>query len=192
MQSKTNIPHPNSNRLIVVMVSALILGVVWAFISRMSEPSSRQPGPPANPKAGSTAPDFTLDLLDGGRLTLSELQGHPVVLNVWATWCYPCRQEMPAIEKVYQRYKEMGLVVIGLNLTSLDSESDVGAFAREFGLTFPIVLDRDGSVSARYQFPGLPTTFFIDRSGIIHSIIVGGPMSEAAIQSSVEDLLQEK
>ena len=99
---------------------------------------------------------------------------------------------MPAIESVYQRYKDSGLVVIGLNLTSQDSESDAWAFAQELGLTFPIALDRDGSVRDRYQLLGLPSTYFIDQSGIIRSIIVGGPMSEATIQFSIEDLVKGK
>lgn len=182
----------NSKGLIATLASILILGAAWILISRAAAPSSGQSGPPASLKAGSAAPDFTLALLDGGQLTLSELRGHPVVLNLWATWCYPCRQEMPALEKAYQCYKDAGLLVIGLNLTSQDSESDVRAFVQEFGLTLPIVLDRDGSVIARYQLLGLPSTFFIDQSGIIRAVIVGGPMSEATIQSNVEDLLQRK
>jgi peroxiredoxin len=192
MKSKTKLFPLNSNRLITIMTMMLILGTVWTFISRVSDPSSPQSGPPPNPKEGFTAPDFTLDLLDGGKVTLSEMRGYPVVLNLWASWCPPCRSEMPAIEKVFQRYQDAGLIVIGLNMTSQDSESDARAFVQELGLTFPIVLDRDGSVSARYQLLGLPSTFFIDQSGIIRSVIVGGPMSEATIQSNVEDLLQEK
>lgn len=192
MKSQTNISPLNSNRLIMILSIMLILGAVWTVVSRVAEPSSQQSGPPPNPKEGFTAPDFTLDLLDGGQLTLSELRGHPVVLNLWASWCLPCRSEMPAIEKVYQSNKEAGLIVIGLNLTSQDSESDIRAFAQELALTFPIALDRDGSVRDRFQLLGLPTTYFIDQSGIIRSVVVGGPMSEATIQSNVEELLQEK
>ena len=192
MKSRTY-PFPLiSNRLIVLIASILILGALWTLISRGPESSSQQSGVPPNPKEGFTAPDFTLDLLDGGQLSLSELRGHPIVLNFWASWCLPCRSEMPAIESVYQRYKESGLVVIGLNLTSQDSESDARAFVQELGLTFPIALDRDGSVRERYQLLGLPSTYFIDQSGIIRSVIVGGPMSEATIQSNIEDLVREK
>ena len=192
MNSKTNIFPRNSNRWITIMTTLLILGAVWTFMSRVREPFSQQPGPPPNPKEGFAAPDFTLDTLEGGQLTLSELRGHPVVLNLWASWCLPCRSEMPAIEKAYQRYKDSGLRVIGLNMTSQDSESNAKAFVQELGLTFPIVLDRDGSARARYQLLGLPSTYFIDRQGIIRSVIVGGPMSEATIQSNIEDLVQEK
>jgi len=125
-------------------------------------------------------------------LTLTELRGNPVVLNLWASWCLPCRSEMPAIEKAYHRYRDASLIVIGLDMTSQDSESDARAFVEELGLTFPIVLDRDGSVQSHYQLLGLPSTYFIDRQGIIRSAVIGGPMSKATIQSNIEDLLLEK
>ncbi|MCI0555024.1 MAG: TlpA family protein disulfide reductase, partial [Anaerolineae bacterium] len=192
MKSQRNSSSMKSNRLLTTMISILILGAAWTFISRVPEPSSQQSDPPPNPQEGFAAPDFMLDTLDGGQLTLSELRGHPVVLNLWASWCLPCRSEMPSIEKAYQHYKDSGLIVIGLNMTSQDSELDVRAFVQEFGLTFPIVLDRDGSVRDRYQLLGLPSTYFIDPQGIIRSVVVGGPMSEATIQFNVEDLLQEK
>jgi len=192
MKSETARSPLNSDRLTMILVAILILGTVWTFISRASNPSSPQASRPPSPKEGFTAPDFTLDTLDGGKLTLSELRGHPVVLNLWASWCLPCRKEMPAIGEVYERYENEGLIVIGLNLTSQDSRSDVSAFVQELGLTFPIALDADGSVRDRYQLLGLPTTYFIDQRGIIRSVVVGGPMSEATIQSKVEDLLQEK
>jgi cytochrome c biogenesis protein CcmG, thiol:disulfide interchange protein DsbE len=169
-----------------------VAGVVWMYFSRMPVEKIAQAGPPPSPKEGFTAPDFTLDLLRGGEITLSELKGNPVVLNLWATWCGPCREEMPAIENVYRSYKELGLTVIGLNLTSQDSEKAVSNFVQELDLTFPIALDRDGSVTKRYQLMGLPTTYFIDSQGVIQSVVVGGPMSEALIQSKVEALFQEQ
>ncbi|HBG74735.1 MAG TPA: TlpA family protein disulfide reductase [Anaerolineae bacterium] len=179
------------HRTIIWALCALILGVLWMYISRAPSTLNMSVGPPPSPKEGFSAPDFTLELLDGGQITLSGLRGQPVVLNLWTTWCGPCREEMPAIEKVYRDYKDLGLVVIGLNLTSQDSEESVAAFVQELGLSFPIALDRDGSVSNRYQLLGLPTTFFIDREGVIRSMVVGGPMSEALIQSKVKNLLSE-
>jgi peroxiredoxin len=99
---------------------------------------------------------------------------------------------MPAIERVYQRHRGDGLVVVGLNVTAQDSEAAARAFVQEFGLGFPIVLDRDGAASARYELIGLPSTYFIDRQGIIRVAIIGGPMSEAVMLSHVQDLLQEQ
>lgn len=173
------------------MIVVLTLGLVWAFISRAPTIVAIAGEQPASPRQGFMAPDFTLDLLGGGDITLSELRGKPVMVNLWASWCPPCRAEMPAIQKVYQDYQELGLVVLGVNTTNQDNEADAAAFVLEYGLTFPIPLDRDGSVSSRYGLRGLPTTFFIDRKGIIRSVVVGGPMSEAVIRSKVEDLLKE-
>jgi len=190
MKSQRNLSSIKSNRLITITILILILVAAWTFIS-VPEPSSQQSDSEANPKAGFTAPDFTLDTLNGGQLTLSELRGQPIVLNLWASWCLPCREEMPAIEKIYQTYNG-SLVVIGLNLTSQDSESDAEAFVQELGLTFPIALDRDGSARERYQLLGLPSTYFIDESGIIRAVVVGGPMSEATIQSNTEVIVQGK
>ncbi len=173
------------------MITIFILGVGWTFLSRVPPAATANGAPPPSPREGFSAPDFTLDLLGGGRVTLSELRGQPVMINLWASWCPPCRAEMPAIEKVYRTYKDRGLVVLGVNTTFQDNEADAATFVHEFGLTFLIPLDRNGSVSKRYQLRGLPSTFFVDRNGIVRSVVVGGPMSEALIQSKVEELLKE-
>ncbi len=180
----------DNRRWTTVMIAILILSVGWTFASRAPSAATTGGAPPPNPREGFSAPDFTLDLLDGGQLRLSDLRGQSVMINLWASWCPPCRAEMPAIEKVYQAYKDRGLVVLAVNTTFQDNEAAAAAFVREFGLTFLIPLDRDGSVSQRYQLRGLPSTFFVDRNGIIRSVVIGGPMSEALIQSKVEELLK--
>jgi peroxiredoxin len=144
-----------------------------------------------SPREGFPAPDFTLDTLDGGQMTLSDLRGQVVMINLWTSWCPPCRAEMPAINSVYQSNREKGLEVLAVNSTFQDSESAATAFVQEYGLSFPILLDRDGAVSRRYQLQALPTTYFIDRKGIIRAVVPGGPMSETLIQSKIADLLAE-
>ena len=179
-----------NSRFPSVLTWALILGMVWTVVSRVS-PDQPQAQAGSVPKEGFAAPDFTLSLLDGGEISLSELRGKVVLVNFWTSWCPPCRKEMPAIESVYRSYKDMGLVVIGLNLTAQDSKQAAASFAQEVGVTFPIALDLDNSVGNLYRVTALPTSFFIDRKGVIRSVIVGGPMSEALIQSKVEELLRE-
>ncbi len=174
-----------------LITAVLALGGVWTFLSRVPPSATTDGAPPPSPREGFSAPDFTLDLLGDGQLTLSDLRGKAVMVNLWASWCPPCRAEMPAIEKVYQAFQAQGLVVLGVNTTFQDSESDVAAFVEEFGLTFPILLDHEGGVSRRYQMRGLPSTFFIDRQGIIRTVVIGGPMSEAVIQLKVEELLRQ-
>jgi len=173
------------------MVTVLLLGGGWTFLSRVPPAATTDGAPPPSPREGFSAPDFTLDLLGGGQVTLSELRGQVVIINLWASWCPPCRDKMPAIEKVYQDFKGQGLEVLAVNMTAQDREVDVVAFVQEYGLSFPIPLDRTGAVSVRYQLRGLPSTYFVDRKGVIRSVVVGGPMSEALIRSKIADLLAE-
>jgi peroxiredoxin len=177
---------------VLAMIAVLLLGAAWTVFSRPGAASTTSYNAPPSPRIGFAAPDFTLDTLDGGSITLSELRGRPVMLNFWASWCLPCRTEMPAIERVHQRLEEQGLVIIGLNATSQDTEAAARAFAQEFGLTFPVALDRDGSASAQYELMGLPSTYFIDREGIVRDVIIGGPMSEGVMLAKIEELLKDQ
>ena len=180
----------DSRRWTAVMLTALILGLAWISLSATSLAETTG-GLVPSPREGFPAPDFTLDTLDGGQMTLSDLRGQVVMINLWTSWCPPCRAEMPAIDNIYQANRGKGLEVLAVNSTFQDSESAAAAFAQEFGLSFPILLDRDGAVSRRYQLQALPTTYFIDRKGIIRAVVPGGPMSETLIQSKIADLLAE-
>ena len=184
-------PSPRKRRWEIVMLISLLAGIVWTVFSRVPSAIGAPLSSSPSPREGFLAPDFTLDTLQGEKVTLSHLRGKIVVVNFWATWCLPCRKETPALEKAYEQYEDSGMVILGVNLTDQDSVSDVESFVQEFKLTYPILLDRDGSVSNLYQIEGLPTTFFINREGIIRTMIVGGPMSETFIRSKIETLLKE-
>jgi len=174
-----------------LMIGVVALSLVWMFIVRPAMPEAGAAAPPS-PQIGFAAPDFTLDTLDGQAIALSDLRGQVVLINLWASWCPPCRAEMPALDAVYRKYREAGFVVLAVNTTFQDSEADARAFAQNLGLTFPILLDRDGATSRRYQMQALPTTFFVGRDGTIRDIVIGGPMSEALIASKIEGLLAEE
>lgn len=174
------------------MLAVFLLGSLWTWGTRLPPAAEASDGVlPASPREGFTAPDFTLDLLGGGEAALSDQRGQVVMVNLWASWCPPCRAEMPAIERVYQDLKTEGLVVLAVNTTYQDSESAAAQFVAEYNLSFPVLLDRTGAVANRYQLRGLPSTFFIDRQGVIRSVVVGGPMAESLIRSKVQDLLEE-
>ena len=113
---------------------------------------------------GVQAPDFALATPDGKQnLSLASLRGKVVLLNFWATWCPPCREEMPSMERLSQEFKDQGLAVVAVDLQ--ESPKQVARFMKDFRLSFPAALDADGKVAARYQVRALPSTFLVDRAG---------------------------
>ncbi|MCH7566813.1 MAG: TlpA family protein disulfide reductase [Nitrospirae bacterium] len=144
-----------------------------------------------SPREGFLAPDFTLETLQGETVTLSDLRGKAVVVNLWASWCPPCRAEMPALQAAYEADRERGLEIVAVDMTYQDSEEDAQRFAKDFGLTFTIALDCDGMVARQYLLRALPSTFFVGPDGVIRKVVIGGPMSEATIRSTVSEMLEE-
>ncbi|MEE8419040.1 MAG: TlpA disulfide reductase family protein [Dehalococcoidales bacterium] len=133
------------------------------------------------------ASDFTLSLFSGGEITLSSLRGNPVVINFWASWCQPCREEALGLEKTWQLYRDRGVTFIGVDIQ--DKEEDALAFIEEFGITYPNGPDPNGRITIDYGVGGIPITFFIDREGIIVSRWVGA-VSEKILMESIEELLE--
>lgn len=124
-------------------------------------------------KVGSVAPDFVLEDHDGKPVRLSDLQGKIVVINFWASWCPPCKDEMPDLQWLSEEYQK-DLVVLGVNTAYVDGRSEALAFADELALTFPILFDESGDVSeGLYSVRGLPTSYWIDRRGTVRQIQVG-------------------
>lgn len=138
---------------------------------------------------GDSAPDFTLTTLDGKEVTLADYKGKKVVLNFWATWCPPCKAEMPHMQNYYEDMAEKENVeILAVNLTSSDNGVEkVKAFQEDYGLSFPIPLDEEGSVGETYQAITIPTTYMIDTTGTIQNKIVG-PMDEQMLTDFVSNL----
>ena len=137
---------------------------------------------------GIVPPDFTVPLLDGGAITLSELKGKVVFLNFWATWCGPCRAEMPSMNEVYRRLRDSGFEILAVNIQ--ENPASVAAFMKEYSLEFPAALDRDGSVSAQYGIQAIPTSYIIDRRGRVVSRLMGSiDWNTPEIIAALESLL---
>jgi peroxiredoxin len=168
----------------------LALGAIWIIISAAPEGSTTAGAIPA-PRAGFLAPNFTLETLNGDSITLSDLKGKAVIVNIWATWCPPCRAEMPALQSLHEDYQDQELIILAINSTIQDDESQIDPFAQEFGLTFPILLDRNGDTTRAYNITSLPSTFFIGKDGIIREVVIGGPMSEALLRTRADALIKE-
>ncbi len=173
-----------------MMAGVFLLGTGWILWSADPEQAAAA-GTIASPHPGFAAPEFDLETLDGDRVRLSDLRGQVVVVNLWASWCPPCRAEMPALQQLYDAHRDEGLVVLALNATDQDSSAAARAFVTDHGLTFPVVLDPAGEASRAYGLRAMPSTFVVDRQGVIREVLIGGPVSLATLRSLVSPLLEQ-
>ncbi|MGH7325611.1 MAG: peroxiredoxin family protein [Candidatus Rokuibacteriota bacterium] len=139
------------------------------------------------PSRPTAAADFTVPGLTGQPLRLNDFKGRVVFLNFWATWCPPCKEEMPSMERLYRRYKDKGFTILAISIDR-GGVGPVAAFAKSFGLTFPIGIDPDLTVANQYALRGLPATFLIDGKGTIAALALGardwdGKTAHAVIES---------
>jgi peroxiredoxin len=169
----------------VLMILVLVAGVAWIWVNRVPGGGSTAPGalPPA-PAIGHPAPDFKLTAVNGEAFSLAELRGMPVVLNFWATWCPPCREELPELQAASERLTGQ-VAIVGVN--QAEDPERVRGFVSDLGLTFEMPLDERAVVSQEYRVRSLPTTFFIDRSGVIRRMQIG-PVTEATLAQFLQDI----
>lgn len=138
----------------------------------------------------SFASEFTLNTLDNELVSLSDFRGQAVLINFWASWCVPCRDEMPAIQATYEAYKRDDLVVLGINMTYQDNRQNAEAFVEEYGITFPILLDETGEVTESYRVLGVPTSVFVNKDGVIVNSYIGA-MTEQQLDTFVHELMAD-
>ena len=152
-------------------------------------------------ETGSLVPEFRLPTLGGGAtLSSDDLEGRPVVLNFWASWCIPCREEAPLLQKVWRRYRDQGVVFVGVNIR--DSVTDARRFVDEFGITYPVVRDENQELADDLGVYGLPETFFVDHEWRLLATVAGesddaqrqtavlGAISEEQLRTNVELLVR--
>ena len=179
-----------SNPWKLLTIIALFAGAAWIWLTRVP-PASGTGEIQTAPRRGFSAPDFELADSDGNLHRLTVLRGHALLVNFWASWCTPCRAEMPAMQRVYTRYKDQGFIILAVNTTNQDNRSEALAFAGRLGLEFPLLFDERGDVFAAYGVRALPTSFFIDPQGVIQQVVIGGPMSEALISVHTRQILEQ-
>ncbi|MBI3397695.1 MAG: TlpA family protein disulfide reductase [Deltaproteobacteria bacterium] len=164
----------------------IIIGIVLSLLScgqKDEEGSIRR----TLAKEGDAAAAFSLRLLDGKQFRLDDAKGRPVVINFWASWCHPCRQEAPALQKVYAIYKNKGVIFIGIAIQ--DTETKARAYIKEFDITFPAGVDNTGSIAEAYKVYGIPKTFTIDKDGRFAYIHMG-EITEADLIKEIEKVLK--
>lgn len=172
--------------VIVPTVALVIAGCSPGPAPQASAPSSI-PASNEGIQVGNLAPDFQLPNLDDEALSLNELRGKPVVLNFWATWCGPCRTEMPYLQEIYEKYSDEGLMLLAIDID--ESPSQVEKFLLSNNLSLPVLLDIGGAVTKKYRIQVIPTTYFIDGDGIIQSKRIGAFINAAQIEEQLSKIM---
>lgn len=170
----------------VVITAIAALATVAALVMRSG------PAAVVAPVLGATAPPFSVRALDGSGATrtLESYRGKVLILNVWATWCVPCKVEMPSFERLYQRYRDHGLVIVAVSIDGPGKERAILDFGRQLGLSFELAHDPDGNIETAYQTTGAPETFVIDTAGVLVKRVAGAEdWMSAANQGLIAGLL---
>ena len=170
-------------RMWLLLFTIIAAGILLATVA---VGFTREPGLVSSPFIGRSAPAFSLTTLTGETFDLDRLRGRPVVVNFWASWCLPCRDEAPLLTAAAADYQAQGLQVIGV--VYQDSAENARAFMARYGQTYPGLLDPDGRTALDYGVFGIPETFFIDRGGLIVSKQTG-PLDATSLQRQVEAIV---
>jgi cytochrome c biogenesis protein CcmG/thiol:disulfide interchange protein DsbE len=170
--------------LSVALVAGLLGLLIWKLVHQEHSSIPEQVAKNEHPQA----PDFTLERLDHpGKLSLASLRGKAVVLNFWASWCAPCRDEANLLQSAWQRYRGQNVVVLGVD--QQDLAGDARSFAKRHHMTYPLVRDGPGHVVAKYGLTGVPETFFVDRRGRLVGKHIEGAVTQAQLASGIHTAL---
>jgi len=177
-------------------ITLVIVTGFWKINKNLQEPlqpieayqSENQQQPPPSKIEGKLAPDFTLPTMDGKAMTLADYRGKVVFLNIWATWCPPCREEMPSMQNLHEKFKGKDFAMLTI---SIDEDTElVRPFMEELGLTFPVAFDPEQTVASQYGITGVPETFLIDKNGVVmHHIVGPGKWDDPSIITAFERLV---
>lgn len=175
------------NAIVLVVVAFVVAGMIYtgAKHSRRIKPLDEE-GLQSDLR-GKAAPDFELNTLDGKKVKLSDLRGKAVVVNFWATWCGPCKLEMPWLVDLQEKYRSQGLVVLGLSVDEGSSDK-IASYAKEMGVNYPVLRSTDAVSDSYGGIDGLPTTFYVDRTGKVLDQ-AAGLVSKSVIEDDIKAVL---
>lgn len=159
-------PPKGGSRVFILAAAGVVLAITFVIVWLQS--SKYEPL-----VVGKEAPDFALSDLNEKPIRLSDFRGKVVFLNFWATWCAPCREEMPSMEVLYKNFEKDGLVILAVSIDRVTTTKDIPPFVKGMNLTFPVLIDSWGTTDKPYKRMGVPETFIIDQQGIIREIVIG-------------------
>ena len=165
----------------LIKITAVLLALVVLLTGCLAVSCS------SGTKVGEAAPDFQLQSLDGRTVSLSDFRGQPILLNFWATWCGPCVVEMPYLQEIHEEWTDEGLALLAVNVG--ETSARVNSFMQFYNLSLQVLLDTRKYVFDRYRIIGLPTTFFIDKDGIIQGKVIGSFRDKESIERYLEEIV---
>jgi peroxiredoxin len=176
--------------IIIIFIFALLVGGA-IYTAQKDNKQERNTAPAENNSGlneGSKAPDFTLKTLDGQETSLKDYRGKKVILNFWATWCPPCKAEIPEMQRFYKEYHSKNVEILAVNLAYSETKPEkINDFVKDYGITFPILLDEKNTIGKQFRAVSIPTSYFIDEKGTIKKLHVG-PMDYEFIKKEVNEM----
>jgi cytochrome c biogenesis protein CcmG/thiol:disulfide interchange protein DsbE len=167
----------------------IIASLAWFALTPVFFPGVQAESQTAAAHKGFMAPDFTLETPEGELVSLSDYRGQPVLVLLWASWCTVCKATMPSLETVYQAYAPLGFELLAVNMTTQDTLSTATNYFKTQNYSYPMLIDRDGTVARDYQMHALPTSVLIGRDGVVLDVVIGSGMNAGTLQAKLDALL---
>lgn len=172
--------------LIVFAIAGLLIAIAVAGLLLTQGDAGNELSSKAATETKEPAPNFVIKLIDGKDFNFGDYKGKPVLINFFASWCLPCREEMPVLEQIVQEYQPKGVVFLGIAVD--DTEAKMKDFIKKYGVTFPVGLDKTAEIQKSFGLYGIPTTYFIDKNGVIN-YFHSGVVTEELLQHELNKLL---
>jgi peroxiredoxin len=182
----------NKKTFIGFSITVCLLSLAWICLTPIFLTNHSPGGKTPAPHEGFYAPGFSLETSQGRTVNLSDYQGHPVLIFLWASWCSVCKATMPGLQSVYEDYAKDGFEILAVHLTYQDALTTAQPYFESQGYTFTMLLDKDGAVAKNYQIHALPTSVLVAPDGIIMDVIIGSGMSEGFLRSRLNDIVQSE
>ena len=181
----------NKRTFIGIATVILALSLTWTILTPLLFPSVQASDEPSAAHPGFAAPDFTLETPEGDLVSLSDYQGRPVLVFLWASWCSVCKATLPGLQTVYQDFAPQGFEILAVNMTTQDTLSSAISYFDSQSYTFPMLIDADGQVAKDYQMHALPTSILIGPDGVVLEVTVGAGMNGSALRAKLDQLFSE-
>ena len=178
----------NKKTFIGISLVIITLSLTWTVLTPILFPGVQIVDQPSAAHPGFMAPDFSLETPEGDLLTLSDYQGRPVLVFLWASWCSVCKATLPGLQTVYEDFSEQGFEILAVNMTTQDTLSSAISYFQDQGYTFPMLIDSNGTVAKDYQMHALPTSILVGPDGVVLEVTIGAGMNGSVLRSRLNQL----